>query len=84
MVRKPGDFQESVALVRQNKRYSRKGDLVKWQYSGTEGGLVRGIGVVNLVHSTGKDSDFFPVDHRSWQSPLPLHSYQFDQPAPQR
>jgi hypothetical protein len=48
----------------QDKRYSRKIDLVKRQYSGTEGGLVRGIGVVNLVHSTGKDGDFFPVDYR--------------------
>jgi hypothetical protein len=35
----------------QDKRYSRKIDLVKRQYSGVEGGLVRGIGVVNLVHS---------------------------------
>jgi len=48
----------------QDKRYSRKIDLVKRQYSGAEGGLVRGIGVVNLVHSTGKDDDFFPVDYR--------------------
>jgi len=48
----------------QDKRYSRKIDLVKRQYSGAEGGLVRGIGVVNLVHSTGQDDDFFPVDYR--------------------
>jgi hypothetical protein len=48
----------------QDKRYSRKIDLVKRQYSGAEGGLVRGIGVVNLVHSMGQDDDFFPVDYR--------------------
>jgi hypothetical protein len=48
----------------QDKRYSHKIDLVNRQYSGTEGGLVRGIGVVNLVHSTGKDGDFFPIDYR--------------------
>jgi len=48
----------------QDKRYSRKMDLVKRQYSGTERGLVRGIGVVNLVHSTGTEDDFYPVDYR--------------------
>jgi hypothetical protein len=48
----------------QDKRYSRKMDLVKRQYSGVERGLVRGIGVVNLVHSTGTEDDFSPVDYR--------------------
>jgi hypothetical protein len=46
----------------QNKQYSRKIDLVKKQYSGAEHGLVRGIGVVNLVHSDG--DDFYPIDYR--------------------
>jgi SRSO17 transposase len=46
----------------QNKQYSRKIELVKKQYSGAEGGLVRGIGVVNLVHSDG--SEFYPIDYR--------------------
>jgi len=50
----------------QDTRYSRKIDLVKRQYSGTEGGLVRGIDVVNLVHSTGKNGDFFPVDYHMY------------------
>ena len=31
----------------QDKRYSRSIEMVKLQYSGAEGGLVRGIGVVN-------------------------------------
>jgi hypothetical protein len=35
---------------------------VKRQYSGAEHGLVRGIGVVNLVHSNG--TEFYPVDYR--------------------
>lgn len=48
----------------QDKRYSSQIDLVKRQYSGTVHGLVRGIGVVNLVHSTGKNGDFFPIDYR--------------------
>jgi SRSO17 transposase len=46
----------------QNKQYSRKIELVKRQYSGAEHGLVRGIGVVNLVHSNG--TEFYPVDYR--------------------
>ncbi len=48
----------------QNKQYSQKIELVKLQYSGAEGGLVRGIGVVNLLHSSGEVGDFFPIDFR--------------------
>jgi SRSO17 transposase len=46
----------------QNKQYARKIELVKKQYSGAAHGLVRGIGVVNLVHTDGQD--FYPVDYR--------------------
>jgi hypothetical protein len=48
----------------QDKRYSRFIDLVKCQYSGNEHGTVRGIGLVNLVHSAGNDGDFWPIDYR--------------------
>ena len=48
----------------QDKRYSRFIELVKLQYSGAEHGLVRGIGVVNLVHSAGDGKDFYPIDYR--------------------
>src|SRR3990170_5155608 len=48
----------------QDKRYSRFIELVKRQYSGAEHGLVRGIGVVNLVHSSGQAGDFWPIDFR--------------------
>ena len=48
----------------QDKRYSRFIELVKLQYSGAEHGLVRGIGVVNLVHSAGDQKDFYPIDYR--------------------
>lgn len=48
----------------QDKRYSRKMELVKRQYSGNEHGLVCGIGVVNLVHSSGAEGDFYPIDYR--------------------
>jgi DDE superfamily endonuclease len=56
-------FDDSV----QDKRYSHKIELVKLQYSGAEGGLVRGIGVLNLLHSSGAaadEGDFYPVDYR--------------------
>ncbi len=53
-------FDDSV----QDKRYSNKIELVKRQYSGAEGGLVRGIGVLNLLHSSGHDGDFCPLDYR--------------------
>lgn len=46
----------------QDKRYSRKIELVKNQYSGAEHGLINGIGIVNLVHSNG--IDFAPIDYR--------------------
>ena len=38
----------------QDKRYSRSIEMVKLQYSGAECGLVRGIAVVNLVHTSGE------------------------------
>ena len=46
-----------------NKQYSKSIEMVKRQYSGASGGLVRGIGVVNLVHTNG-NGDFCPVDFR--------------------
>jgi hypothetical protein len=48
----------------QDKRYSRFIELVKLQYSGAKHGLVRGIGIVNLVHSAGAKGDFYPIDYR--------------------
>lgn len=48
----------------QDKRYSQFIELVKKQYSGNERGLVKGIGLVNFVHSSGNDGDFFPIDYR--------------------
>lgn len=46
----------------QDKRYSRKIEVVKSQYSGAEHGLVNGIGIVNLVHSDG--ITYAPIDYR--------------------
>ena len=53
-------FDDSV----QDKRYSKKIEMVKRQYSGAAGGLVDGIGIVNLLHTSGKENDFFPIDYR--------------------
>ena len=47
----------------QDKDYSQKIELVKCQYSGTVHDLLRGIGVVNLVHYDTK-SGFNPIDYR--------------------
>lgn len=61
------DNPEAFMLVDDSvhdKRYSRFIELVKLQYSGAEHGLVRGIGVVNLVHSAGVKQDFYPIDYR--------------------
>src|SRR6266542_5503895 len=61
------DSPEAFLLIDdsvQDKRYSRFIELVKLQYSGAEHGLVRGIGIVNLVHSVGDKEDFYPIDYR--------------------
>jgi DDE superfamily endonuclease len=47
-----------------DKRYSRFIELVRAQYSGNEHRVVKGIGVVSLVHSGGKEGDFYPIDYR--------------------
>nr|WP_216727001.1 transposase [Hymenobacter siberiensis] len=48
----------------QDQRYSRFIALVKRQYSGNEHGMVTGIGLVNLGHSSGEAGDFLPLDYR--------------------
>ena len=61
------DRPEAFLLVDDSvheKRYSRFIELVQAQYSGNEHRVVRGIGVVSLVHSAGKDADFYPIDYR--------------------
>jgi DDE superfamily endonuclease len=61
------DSQDAFLLVDdsvQDKRYSRFLELVRAQYSGNEHRVIKGIGVVNLVHSAGKDKDCYPIDYR--------------------
>src|SRR5215203_2751172 len=61
------DSEEAFLLVDdsvQNKEYSQAIETVKLQYSGNEHGLVKGIGLVNLVHTNGFEGDFYPVNYR--------------------
>jgi Transposase DDE domain len=48
----------------QEKAYARFIKMVKRQYSGNKHGLVKGINLVNMVHTNGKSGDFFPIDYR--------------------
>jgi hypothetical protein len=61
------DSEEAFLLVDdsvQNKEYSNAIETVKLQYSGNEHGLVKGIGLVNLVHTNGSLGDFYPINYR--------------------
>lgn len=61
------DTEEAFLLVDdsvQNKQYSQAVETVKLQYSGNVHGLVKGIGLVNLVHSNGAMGDFYPINYR--------------------
>ena len=61
------DSPEAFLLVDdsvQDKRYSRFIEVAKRQYSGAVHGPVTGIGLVNLVHSSGESGDFLPLDFR--------------------
>ena len=48
----------------QDKRYSRFIEVAKRPYSGNAHGMVTGIGLVNLVYSSGQTGDFLPLDYR--------------------
>lgn len=52
----------------QAKKYARKMEMVKRQWSGNEGGLVKGINVVNLVHTDGED--YLPIDFRIYANEM--------------
>jgi len=51
-----------------DKSRSSKMELVNWQYSGCEHGIVKGIGVVNALWQTSKD-EYTPIDYRVWNPP---------------
>jgi hypothetical protein len=58
------DSKEAFLIVDDrvhDKRSCRFSELVRAQYSGNDQRGVRGIGVVSLVHSGGKEEDFSPI-----------------------
>lgn len=48
-----------------DKRYSRKNELARPQYSGDEHGIINGINLVNLLWTDGKK--YVPIDYRIYQ-----------------
>ena len=67
------DSPEAFLLVDdsvQDKRYSRFIEVAKRQYSGNVHGMVTGIGLVNLVHSSGEAGDSLPLDFRLYAPDL--------------
>ena len=61
------DSEDAFLLVDdsvQNKQHSHVIETVKLQYSGNVHGLVKGIGLVNLVHTNGFEGDFNAIDYR--------------------
>lgn len=47
----------------QAKPYARAIELVDYHYSGNEHAVIRGIDIVNLVHSDGQGT-YYPIDYR--------------------
>ena len=70
------DSPEAFLLVDdsgQDKKYSRFIEVAKRWYPGNARGMVTGIGLVNLVHSSGQAGDFLPLDYRVYAP----EDYQF-------
>jgi hypothetical protein len=61
--RKKGSLVVDDSLL--DKRYARKNELARKQYSGNEHGLVNGICLVNLRWTEG--AEYVPVDYRLYQ-----------------
>ena len=60
------DTDESFLIVDdsvQEKPYARAIELVYPHYSGNKHAVIRGIDIVNLVHSSG-DGEYYPIDYR--------------------
>jgi hypothetical protein len=63
---KPGMMAFDDVVI--DKSRSSKMELVNWQYSGTEHGVVKGIGVLNALWQTSKE-EYTPIDYRIWNPP---------------
>ena len=61
------DEEEGYLIVDdsvQDKRYSQKIELARYQWSGLEGRVIKGIGVVNLTYVSQDKKEFHPIDYR--------------------
>lgn len=60
------DAEESFLIVDdsvQEKPHARAIELVYPHYGGNKHAVIRGIDIVNLVHSSG-DGEYYPIDYR--------------------
>lgn len=49
-----------------DKNHSRHIDSVRWQYSGTEHKVIKGIGMVNCIYVNPETNQFWVIDYRIW------------------
>jgi hypothetical protein len=47
-----------------DKRYSEEIELTRWQYSGNEHGVIRGIGLISCIYVNPKTGRFWVIDYR--------------------
>lgn len=47
-----------------DKRYSEEIELTRWQYSGNEHGVIRGIGLISCIYVNPKIGRFWVIDYR--------------------
>ncbi len=52
------------------KPFARENELATWQYSGQKHGVVNGMGLINLLWSSGAGVDHIPIDYRFYS---PVH-----------
>ena len=53
-----------------DKKYSRKNELAKKQYSGNIHGLINGIDLVNLLWTGDDGGEYIPIDYRIYKKEL--------------
>jgi hypothetical protein len=47
-----------------DKRYSEEIELTRWQYSGNEHGVIRGIGLISCLYVNPRLGEFWVIDYR--------------------
>jgi hypothetical protein len=47
-----------------DKRYSEEIELTRWQYSGNEHGVIRGIGLISCLYVNPRFGKFWVIDYR--------------------